>query len=193
MNLNSEYWTERYLQYRSGWDVGEATKPIKQYLDQIRDRQIEILVPGAGNAYEAIYAFEIGFANTHLLDFSPVPIEQLRARHPAFPASQIHLADFFDHQGSYDLILEQTFFCALEPVLRPNYVEKASQLLKPGGKLAGVLFDRDFGEAGPPFGGSQAEYRLIFQKHFEIIKLEECYNSIPPRAGSEVFCIFGKK
>ncbi|MCS7037470.1 MAG: SAM-dependent methyltransferase, partial [Saprospiraceae bacterium] len=57
--------------------------------------------------------------------------------------------------------------------------------------LAGVLFDRDF-EGGPPFGGHAEEYRALFEPLFRIHTLEPCYNSIPPRAGAEVFIILKK-
>lgn len=188
--LNSEYWSERYLKSETGWDVGEATLPIKQYLDQIENKELKILIPGAGNAYEALYAFEKGFTKTHVLDFSPIPVEAFRSRYPFFPASQVHLGDFFAHEGEYDLILEQTFFCALEPGLRRRYVEKAKSLLAANGKLVGVMFDKEFEKQGPPFGGSKAEYEQLFSPHFEILKLEPCYNSIPPRMGAELFTIF---
>jgi SAM-dependent methyltransferase len=187
--LDSEYWTERYLKSETGWDVGEATPPIKQYLDQIENKEIKILIPGAGNAYEAVYAFNNGFTNTHILDLSPVPIGRFKIRYPLFPVGQIHLGDFFEHDQQYDLILEQTFFCALDPSLRSGYAQKIKSILKPGGKLAGVMFDRLFERQGPPFGGSREEYLELFSPHFEIVKIESCYNSILPRVGSEVFTI----
>jgi methyl halide transferase len=106
--------------------------------------------------------------------------------------------DFFDHHDQYDLIIEQTFFCALEPALRPAYVEQTARLLRSGGKLAGLLFDREFASpcpgttGGPPFGGSRQEYRQLLEKNFAIKHLAPCYNSIKPRAGTEVFLIAQK-
>ena len=50
--------------------------------------------------------------------------------------------NFFYHQGKYDLILEQTFFCALDPSLREKYVEKCYDLLNDDGKIAGVFFNK---------------------------------------------------
>ncbi len=99
--------------------------------------------------------------------------------------------DFFQYEGPFDLILEQTFFCALSPALRKDYALKMHELLTPGGKLAGVLFDKDFG-GGPPFGGYAEEYRALFEPLFRIRTLAPCYNSIPPRAGTEVFILLEK-
>jgi SAM-dependent methyltransferase len=191
--LGEDYWTLRYQHNSIGWDVGEVTKPIKQYLDQIDNFWLKLLIPGAGNGYEAQYALEKGFLNTNILDISSYPLEKFQLKHSGFPKSQIHHADFFDHSGQYDLILEQTFFCALQPSLRPEYVKKMSALLKPGGKLVGLLFDRQFENQGPPFGGDGKEYRTLFEHEFNIIRMEACYNSIPPRQGQELFFILQKK
>ena len=98
-------------------------------------------------------------------------------------------SDFFDLTGKFDLILEQTFFCALDPDVRRNYVIKMHDLLQPKGKLAGLLFGCEFEKAGPPFGGNSDSYHALFQDLFEIQIMEPCYNSIPPRQGNELFII----
>ncbi|WP_373523201.1 SAM-dependent methyltransferase [Aquiflexum sp.] len=185
--LNENYWTTRYLNKSTAWDTGEVTFPIKQYLDQLDNKEINILIPGAGNGYEVIYAFEKGFKIIHILDISFLPLKQFEEACPDFPKAQIHHQNFFEHIGQYDLILEQTFFCSLPPILRSDYVKKMIELLKPNGKLVGVLFGIDFQKEGPPFGGQMKEYRKLFSKEFEIVKLEPCINSIPPRMGTELF------
>jgi hypothetical protein len=190
--FDENYWTNRYNEKQTGWDMGYVSPPIKQYLDQIPEKSKTILIPGAGNAYEAAYAFENGFKDTHILDFSRIPVEKFLLNNPEFPQSQAHIGDFFAHEGSYDLILEQTFFCALHPSLRKKYVEKTHELLKSGGKVAGVLFDQYFHTDGPPFGGDRASYLHYFEKAFEVITMQPCYNSIPERAGAELFFVIQK-
>jgi SAM-dependent methyltransferase len=103
----------------------------------------------------------------------------------------LHL-DFFELNGSFDLVIEQTFFCALDPSLRNAYVDKMLEILTSNGKIVGLLFNRDF-EGGPPFGGNEEEYRSLFSSKFNILILEESYNSIAPRQGAEVFIIFRKQ
>ena len=101
--------------------------------------------------------------------------------------------DFFNHTGTYDLIIEQTFFCALQPSLRPNYVAKMYDLLSKKGKVSGLLFNFPLTEEGPPFGGSQEEYINLFSNAFSIKTLDIAYNSIKPRANKELFFTFEKK
>lgn len=193
LSLNEQYWTSRYKQNLIGWDVGQATFPIKQFLDQIDNKELKILIPGAGNAYEAAYAFESGFRNLHVLDISKVPLDNFLGKHPHFPIDQVYHENFFDHQGKYDLIIEQTFFCALPVALRQDYADKMYELLQSGGQLAGVLFNREFGNDSPPFGGSLKEYQSYFSELFDIKTMEPCYNSIPPRRDSEAFIRLFKK
>jgi SAM-dependent methyltransferase len=191
-DLNAHYWDKRYLAQRTGWDLKRVSPPLKAYIDQLSDTQFSVLIPGCGNAYEAFYLASQGFTSITLLDISSVLVERLQAQLAPYPAVRVLCQDFFQHQGQYDLILEQTFFCALPLSLRQAYVKQVHQLLKPGGSLVGLLFDRSFSGEEPPFGGSEAEYRELFGHDFLFHALEPCYNSIPPRAGTELFIHFRK-
>ncbi|MDI1324743.1 MAG: SAM-dependent methyltransferase [Algoriphagus sp.] len=185
--LDENFWSERYKLGLTGWDIGCPSIPLVQYLDQIENKSIRVLIPGAGNAYEADYALRAGFTNVNVLDVSAEPLERFRLKHPDFPKDNLHHQDFFNHSFTYDLILEQTFFCALAPGLREKYSQKMLELLNPGGKLVGVLFNRTFDFQGPPFGGKKEEYLTYFTGKFEVETFEPCYNSIPQRSGSEFF------
>ena len=187
VDLDENFWTRRYEDGSTGWDIGSVSRPIDQYLCQIENKNLDILVPGGGNAYEVARAWELGLKNVSLLDISDYPIKKFLERNPDFPRDQVYHEDFFEHQGQYDLILEQTFFCALDPELRNSYAQKIHQLLKPGGKLVGVLFNREFEKPGPPFGGHKELYRPFFQPYFKFCAFEECFNSISPRRGAELW------
>lgn len=188
-----EYWDTQYKQGKTGWNIGVASPPLTEYIDQLTDKTLKILIPGAGNAYEAEYLYHSGFKNVYLLDIAIQPLQNFSQRNPDFPKSQILHENFFDHQNSYDLIVEQTFFSALPPTLREDYSEKMFNLLKINGKLIGVLFQIDFGNPFPPFGGSAPEYIALFSNKFHIRTLETATNSIKPRLGNELFFIFQKK
>jgi thiopurine S-methyltransferase len=178
---------------QTGWDIGYISTPLKIYFDQIKNKEISIFIPGAGNAYEAEYLFNTGFTNVYVMDIAAQPLLNLKSRIPDIEDKFLLQDDFFSHKGSYDLIIEQTFFCSLDPGLRSNYALKISELLKLKGKLIGVLFNTSFDHEGPPFGGYIEEYQKIFSEFFNIRTLSTCYNSILPRQEQEVFINFEKK
>jgi methyl halide transferase len=197
-NTTETYWTNRYKDQSTGWIIGYPSEPLKTYIDQLRDKNIRILIPGAGNAYEAEYLYAKGFTNVFVMDISPIPLQNFIDRNPDFPKGQLIEANFFEHKAKYDLIIEQTFFCSFEPNKdnRIMYGKKMTQLLNPNGKLVGVWFDIPLIEGNMdkrPFGGSKEEYLEYLNPYFEVKIFETCYNSIAPRAGQELFGIFIKK
>jgi len=183
---NAFYWDQEYLKDELPWDMRQASPPLKSYFDHLQDNTLDILIPGCGNGYEAGYLLDKGFTSITLIDISRVLMDRLKEKFGQ--RLTLLTGDFFDLGGEYDLIVEQTFFCALAPSLRQNYVEKMYSLLRPGGRLAGLLFDRDFPD-GPPFGGSRKEYQQLLEKKFKLITLTPCLNSIKPRMGTELFFI----
>ena len=191
--LSSEYWNQRYLNNEFAWDIGEISTPLKTYIEQLSDKELKILIPGAGNAYEADFLIEAGFKNVFILDFAKAPLDNIKKRNPLIKNEQLFESDFFEHQSQYDLILEQTFFCALNPSLRHKYAEHMHTLLKPGGKLVGVLFNDVLNSDRPPFGGNKMEYLELFEPIFKIKTFEKCYNSIKPRADRELFMIMERR
>lgn len=184
--LDQAYWDTQYKAQATGWDLGTVSPPIQELIDTIEDKNSAILIPGGGNSYEAEYLLQQGFTNITVIDIAPTLIEVLQQKFVNQPHVKIILGDFFEHQGQYDWIIEQTFFCALPPTMRPKYVWKMHQLLAPKGKIAGLLFNREF-EEGPPFGGNKVEYINLFSGAFTILKMDVCSNSVVPRANSELF------
>lgn len=189
--MKEEYWSNRYAENKTGWDIGYAG-PLAKIIDQIEDKNATILIPGCGNGYEAEYALQRGFKNIHVIDITSEPLENLKSRCPEFPDAQLIHVDFFKHEGNYDFILEQTFFCALPPEMREDYALKMHELLNENGILTGVMFDFPL-ESGPPFGGSLEEYNQLFSRKFDIEIMERCSFSIEPRMGKELHVKFRKK
>ena len=186
------FWQQRYESNSIQWDMGQISPPLKAYIDQLPESAKDqmILVPGAGNAYEVGYLHEQGFTHVILVDFAPAPIEDFAKRYPDFPSEDLICADFFElspENYQFDWILEQTFFCAINTSRRDEYVQQMAVLLKPQGKLIGLLFDRKFGGDDIPFGGSKKEYLQRFAPYFDIDIMETATNSHPARQGSELF------
>jgi SAM-dependent methyltransferase len=190
--LDKQYWDERYQNADTSWDIGYPSTPLKEYIDQLEDKNISILIPGCGNAYEAAYLLNLGFTNITLIDISGIAAEAVKEKLKEYGARvKVIYGDFFELQQKFDLILEQTFFCALNPNLRKKYATKMYDLLKENGKLVGLWFNRDFDDS-PPFGGNKEEYMNLFAPLFDILVMGTAYNSIPRRAGTELFMIARK-
>ncbi len=192
-DLSANFWDSKYKLAETGWDLGAISLPLKTYFDQLENTNFRILIPGGGNSYEAEYLHNKGFRNVYVADIARTALQNISDRVPTFPQENLLLENFFDLHLTFDFIIEQTFFCALNPLLRTDYSQKASELLNSNGKLVGLLFDTDFGNNYPPFGGNLEEYRRLFAPHFNLDTFEKCYNSHPARQGRESFINIQKK
>ncbi|MBT5764511.1 MAG: thiopurine S-methyltransferase, partial [Nitrospina sp.] len=88
------------------------------------------------------------------------------------------------HAGIYDLVLEQTFFCAISPRQRQDYVLNVSRILKPGGMLVGLFYHTDE-QGGPPYNTTREDIERHFSKNFEIQELDKTSLSAEQRKGKE--------
>ena len=129
------------------------------------------------------------------MDFSLRASDLFKEICPKFPKDQILIGDFFLLKKPlfFDVIIEQTFFCAIDPTLRPNYAEKTNEILKENGKIIGLLFNREFDTNGPPFGGTEKEYRELFNSKFNFKKFENSLLSSLPRKEYEFWIELIKK
>ncbi|MEH6682829.1 MAG: methyltransferase domain-containing protein [Sediminicola sp.] len=192
--MKRDYWEQKYRGADLKWDIGTVSMPLKAYIDQLPDKNIKILVPGAGRGHEVVYLHQNGFRNVFVADIAKAPLDHLGTVLPNFPKDRLLLGDFFLlKEQDFDLILEQTFFCAILPLKRKDYVAKMDGILKNGGKLVGLLFNFELTAEGPPFGGSILEYRSLFSLYFHLKVLEPAHNSIKPRKDRELFFIFEKR
>lgn len=193
MKLTEKYWNNCYQNNDTGWDLGKISTPIEAYFNQLNNKELLILIPGGGNGHEAEYILNNGFKKVFVVDISPFAIFNIKERVPKFPVNQLLNKDFFKLNGTFDLIIEQTFFCAIDKNLRPAYAKKMAELLSSGGKLVGLLFDAALNEDRPPYGGSIKEYIGYFKPYFHIEIMTPCYNSIEPRTGREIWMKMIKK
>ncbi len=189
--LDAQYWDAQWKSNTIGWDLGVPAPPLVAFMDTIENKEAKILIPGCGNAYEAEYLVSKGFTNITLIDISETASAILNEKFLNQDAVRVLCEDFFELKDSFDIIIEQTFFCALPPSMRQRYVWKMHSLLNDQGILAGLLFNRQF-DVSPPFGGSSEEYEKLFQTAFHIDQLSTANNSVSPRANSELFFSFVK-
>ena len=106
--------------------------------------------------------------------------------------------DIFDlnkvYDNHFDVVLEYTCFCAIEPTKRRDYMEMVRHILKTKGELIGLLFpiDKDLSDGGPPFAVQLEPTIELISDYLSLIKQEIPSFSVKPRAGREVFIIFRK-
>ena len=94
--LDASFWDEQYRNNNSIWDLGIVSPPLKAYIDQLKDKNISILIPGAGNAYELNYLLEKGFQNITIVDISKEIIAKLKTQTTIFNKVQLIEGDFFN-------------------------------------------------------------------------------------------------
>tara|TARA_B110000967_G_C18808375_1_gene522243 strand:- start:322 stop:906 length:585 start_codon:yes stop_codon:yes gene_type:complete len=193
IQLNKKFWNDKYLKKEHRWDVGHITTPLKEYFNQMEDKKLRILIPGCGNSYEAEYLFNNGFKNIFVVDYSEKALSNFKKRVPDFPSENLLCIDFFDLNMELDVIIEQTFFCAIDKQKRGEYALKMNNLLSEKGKLVGLLFDDPMSEDHPPFGGNKEEYKSYFKEGFNFKTFEKSHNSIKERSGRELFMILERK
>jgi len=86
---DNKFWNNLYKIGVTGWDIGYIATPIKEYFAQITDKNLKILIPGAGNGYDVEYLYQQGFKNVFILDFAEKAIQNFKIRISQFPDEQI--------------------------------------------------------------------------------------------------------
>ena len=80
INLSEDFWNKKYIDNKTGWDLGGISNPLQGYFDQLEDKKVKILIPGGGNSYEAEYLFNKGFTNVFVVDIAEEPLKRIRQR-----------------------------------------------------------------------------------------------------------------
>ena len=185
-------WDELYRKGEVFWDKGEASLPLKEYLERhaaaVDGRQA--LVPGCGRGHEVALAVEHGLDATGL-DIAPTAVAEARARYPHL-AGRFVLGSLFDPpaemRGAFDVVLEHTCMSALPPTLRGEYRRGIDLTLRRGGLLIGVWYinpSLEPGYEGPPFPFSVAELTRLFAEGYEIVEDYVPGLAFPGREGRE--------
>lgn len=191
-----EDWQRHYDEKDLGWDLGQVSPPFVSLLESNVIIPGKTLIPGCGRGHEVVYLAENGFDVT-AVDYSMGAVDYLRqvVLQRKLDSEILHM-DFFDlnstHDCIYDLLIEQTFFCAISPDERTLYVAKVARVLKSGGMLAGLFYNTGQ-EGGPPFNTTKEDIIKYFSKLFEIRELAKAKNSIEQRKNKELLAIFIKK
>ena len=190
-----EDWQRHYEENDLGWDLGQVAPPFVKLWQEEKLPLGKVLVPGCGRGHEVVFMAENGFDVT-AIDFSSGAVTYLKnALKKRNLEGRILHQDFFSldesHEGVHDLVLEQTFFCAISPKQRRDYVLNVSRILKPGGILVGLFYHTDE-QGGPPYNTTREDIEMHFSKKFEIQELDKTSLSAEQRKDKEWLGILKK-
>jgi methyl halide transferase len=191
-----EDWQGHYESNDLGWDLGQVAPPFVKLWEEEKLTVGKALVPGCGRGHEVIFLAENGFEVT-AIDFSKGAVTYLeRALEERSLSGRVLYQDFFgldnSHDDVYDLVLEQTFFCAIAPRQRVDYALNVARILKPGGMLVGLFYHTNK-EGGPPYNTTPEDIEVNFAKNFKIQELYKTTLSAEQRKDKEWLGILIKK
>ncbi len=185
-------WDGMYAGGEHRWDIGGPSPPLVAAL--ARGEVVppgRALVPGCGFGHDVRLLAARGFDAVGV-DFSRRAVDEARrlaaatgvsgARFERRDALRLPAA----HDGAFDLVFEQTFFCAVHPSRREDYVASLSRCLRPGGLLLGLFFTFP-AEEGPPFGTTPEEilHRFVGTGLFDLERARAPVESVHARQGRE--------
>lgn len=198
------YWSERYRRGDTPWDLGAETPTFAALLERIdfpkatEEQHPTVVVPGCGYGHDALMLARRGYRVT-AVDFAPEPLEYLEqtARLAGLELYTL-CSNVFDlpsiHPNAFDIVLEYTCYCAIDPAQRQDYTNVLATIVKPNGIVAGLFFPFDETEhSGPPFSVREEEIRTQFEHAgFVLLSSEQPIESHPSRAGRERLMLFRK-
>jgi len=190
-------WEKRWKTKETQWDLGGVTPVLTKEVDGYVKRGREVgdaLVPGCGAAYDVAFLAERSRTVT-AIDLAPSAVKLAREMCRTRKNANIVLGNFFEHDfgKKFDFVFDYTFFCAIQPELRPAWGSKVSSLLSPGGRLLTLVFPIDEDNAfnpdanGPPFPVSVAAYEKVLSPHGLVrVSTERSEASVSPRRDREL-------
>ena len=195
IGYSREDWERHYDEKDLRWDLNEVAPPLVHLWKERNFSPCKAIVPGCGAGHEAIFLAKKGF-NVTAVDYTYGAIKLIKSAFKKNNCSgEVLHQDFFkldcEYDQSFELILEHTFFCAINPTKRRTYVETAKRILKPGGYLIGLFYETKE-DGGPPFNTRQEDIEKYFSSSFIIESLNKTTYSTEQRRGKEWLAILKK-
>ncbi|MGD1851987.1 MAG: methyltransferase [Cyanophyceae cyanobacterium] len=198
----SQGWNQRYKDQDTGWDLGQPSPVLAAFLPEylkqnnLLERSPKAAVVGCGRGHDARFIAKLGI-ETVGFDFAPLAVKEAwkLARRSQLTEKQLRFEemDIFavspELQGQFDLVIEHTCFCAINPDRRADYVASVRSLLKPNGQLIGVFYTHNR-PGGPPFGTNEAQILDVFLPKFKREFWQLSDHSIGRREGNEHVGVF---
>jgi SAM-dependent methyltransferase len=153
-----DYWEARFASGDTPWELSRPSTVLFEALEALRQeigsfKGLRALSPGCGSGADALELVARGL-DVLAVDWSSLATAKLKERYREISGAKagvrgrldVFKGDFFKlplecgFSQSFDLVCEHTFFCAIDPARRGEYVEVLAELLKSGGYLVGNFF-----------------------------------------------------
>jgi SAM-dependent methyltransferase len=202
--LTQTYWQARFENADTPWQLEDVSPVVTEALDLLVAQGVSLagltaLSPGCGTGLDALECARREL-DVVAVDWSHAAVVDLTSRCNALQGAlrgtvKVVEGDLFSIRPiAVDLVVEHTFFCAIDPSSRVRYVKKLHEWLKPGGFVVGNFFVVEESEAlrlpdlsltqegiGPPFAATTSELLSLFQDGFECVALRPAQNPTPGR------------
>lgn len=191
-----QFWDGLYAEGQDGWDLGEPTPALADWLDaggrfepSAPRTPARVAVPGAGRGHDARLLARRGYRVT-AFDFADAAVAEAR-RLAAGEGVDLTVAqrDIFtladDYAGAFDGVWEYTCFCAIDPARRDEYARLLHAIVRPGGLLLACFFPLRDGDGGPPFPVTRGEIERVLAGRFTVLEAGPPPRSAERRHGLE--------
>lgn len=167
-------WSQRYRDADTPWDKG-ATHPElarRLALGELAPprRGARALVPGCGRGHDALALARAGWCVT-AIDLAP-EVRSGLARKLAALGGEFVTGDAFAWRTRrrFALVYEHTFFCAIDPLLRPEWGKLVRRVLARGGRVCAIAFptNKPRAQGGPPHRMDASALRAALGPGFRI-------------------------
>jgi len=165
-------WEQLYQEGDTNWDKGEPSPGLVDWLAEQGSKEGgSVLVPGCGFGHDVRAWAHAGYEAVGY-DVAPAAVKGGEGQTPdSLSNAAFRLGNFLEDEpfDTFDFIFEHTFFCAIDPARRGDYVAAVRRWLKPGGRLLAVHYFLPKDEDGPPFGVDREEILTRFSPYFELL------------------------
>lgn len=195
-STDTTMWEAAWQEGNTGWDAGQPAPSLVALLDREELPTGRALVPGCGAGYDVFALAKAGF-EAYGLDIAPTASQRFEEKRAGLEGAHIITDDFFQPEtdlGTFALIWDYTFLCAIPPSLRENWAQRMSQLLGEGGTLVTLIFPvklEDTSETteedpGPPYRLHPDWVTTLLGKYgLTRVHIEPASASHPGREGME--------
>lgn len=195
----SDGWSARYRSGDTPWDQGEAHPELvrRAMVDGLVPKpgagDLDVFVPGCGRGHDALWFARAGCRVT-AVDFASGLAAGLGPALEALGSRFVETDALTFEGGPFDLVFEHTFHCAIPPERREDWARLVDRVLRPGGRLAALVFpaDKPTSEGGPPHRTTVAGLAASLGSGFRTVVDEPVERGIATRAWAERWAVFEK-